>query len=99
MKEIQRPTIINPADFESFTDLGEREKNAVWVALDGIAKKSVGEDVKLMRVKSSPVNNFDFWAFQVAMSDLGIYVSYALEENGEEQIYTFDVISIHEPGK
>jgi len=101
MRETQRgmPEILSPADFESFTALRGREQYAVWVALDGIARKRVGKTASPMIAKSSRHEPFDFQGFQKAMSDLGIRVENTNKVEGEERVYVFDPIPFEDIGK
>ena len=46
MKESAKIQIVNPADYPSFRQLGEREQNAVWAALEYISDRRIGKKPK-----------------------------------------------------
>lgn len=97
MTEKDQPGIVNPADFEKFQALGEREQNAVWLALKGISQKRVGREVKPMRVVASHDKPFDFPAFASVMDDLGLHIDNAFEKTGDDTyVFIFDPIPFEE---
>lgn len=96
MTEKDQPGIINPADFEKFQDLGEREQNAVWLALDGISQKRIGREVKPMKIVVSEDSPFDFPAFASVMGDLGVHIDDTYEKADDAYVFIFDPIPFEE---
>lgn len=96
MTEKDKSRIINPVDLESFQALGEREQNAVWLALDGISQKRIGREVKPMKIVVSEDRPFDFPAFASVMGDLGVHIDDSYEKTDDAYVFIFNPIPFEE---
>lgn len=78
---------VIPDKLESFQQLGEREQNAVRVALKGIRRWQVTKkEPKPMRVRATSQNSFDLRAFAGTLHELQIGITDQMIRDGDDTV-------------
>ncbi|MBI2031870.1 MAG: hypothetical protein HYT08_04630 [Candidatus Levybacteria bacterium] len=79
--------IVSSEQLETFENLGDREKNAVAIALEGIHRwQTEGKKPHAIRVEITEEKPFDLRSFTSFMHEMGIDIVGTLEEVGANAV-------------